>query len=287
MGDNSDGASRQDWKLDPSDDVPEPGQGKKALGTALSEAKGALASRGGKIVAVVPAAVALVVGLAVGSLSGGGGSTTVAGPAVTFTRTVTSAAQPGGNAGGAGSGTVAADSSSPDASASGSAGAGGFVSGPNGIGTVSLVNLTPVSGAFTSNDTSPVLNGKPQLLAISAYVGVDPYGHCNYQSGDVAYNLGRDYTQFSALIGVDDNSQSSTLAPTVEIDGDGLKLNVYTPTLGHPVQVTLNVSGVLRLDIKWSDPAANCTNAGYFVVGNGQLTTIPGYHPSPSASAAG
>ena len=151
-----------------------------------------------------------------------------------------------------------------------------------GSGTVTLVSLAPVSGNFDNADKSPVLNGKAQLLAVSTDMGAE--GGCTTTTGETEYNLGRNYTQFSTLLGVDDNSSQENVAPTVEIDGDGLKLNVYTPTLGHDVQVTLNVTGMLRLDIKWSAPNVTCST-NYLVLGNALLTSIPGYNPPPPTSA--
>jgi NPCBM/NEW2 domain-containing protein len=283
MGENPDGGSRPDWKLNPTGDAPEPGPGKKAVSGALAEAKGAWATRGGKIVAIVPAVAALVIGILAGQLTGGGGGTTdVAGPTVTYTETVAAAPQGGSGAGG---GAAASDSAAPDTSSSASAGAGGYVAGAAGVGTVSLVNLTPASGPFKSSDTSPVINGKAQNLAICQDMSYYT------RNGDAGYNLSRDYTQFSALLGLDDSSAQSSLNPTVEIDGDGLKLAVYTPTLGKPVQITLNVTNVLRLDLIWSTPNAGATNnaanvSGTLVFGNAQLTTVPGYHPSPGAGSS-
>jgi hypothetical protein len=78
---------------------------------------------------------------------------------------------------------------------------------PSGPATVSLVNLTPASGAFQSSDTNPVVNGQSQILAVTEAMG----GYTT--SGDTEYDLGRDYTQFSALLGIDDNSPLATLDP--------------------------------------------------------------------------
>lgn len=157
--------------------------------------------------------------------------------------------------------------------------------GASGIGTVNLTDLTPASTTFNDPDKSPLLNGKAQLLAISTYVGGNTIGACGYLTGDAAYNLGRNYTKFTALIGVDDTSADEKLDPAVEIDGDGLKLADYTPTLGHPAQVSVNVTNVLRLDIKYTDAGAACS-VNYLVVGNGLLSTVPGYTPpAPSPTS--
>ena len=176
------------------------------------------------------------------------------------------------------------DSTTSAASPSASDSAGNAAAGPSvsGLGTVSLVDLTAVSGSFDNGDKSPTVDGKSQLQALSATLD----SCSNTVSGDAQYNLGREYTQLTAELGVDDNSAVQTTAPSVEIDGDGLKLGVWTPTLGKPADITVNVTGVLRLDIKWSDPGLTCDDyaASYLVVGNGQLTTGPNYvASSPSA----
>jgi hypothetical protein len=146
----------------------------------------------------------------------------------------------------------------------------------SGADTVSLSTFTPVSGGFDNEDSNPVVNGNSQLYALSA--GIDG---CNGDTtGDVQYNLGRDYTQFAALLGIDDNSPSQSAAPTVEIDGDGQKLGTWTATLGKPTTLTVNVTNVLRMDIKWTDPGLTCPNGigqAFLVFGNGQLTPVPGY----------
>ncbi|GAA2000762.1 hypothetical protein GCM10009838_77950 [Catenulispora subtropica] len=151
----------------------------------------------------------------------------------------------------------------------------------NGVGTVSLVSLTPASGPWTSRIANPMINGTLQQFFIDQDLP-------EVQSeGDIGYNLGRDYTRFTGQLGLDDNSPESTLHPSIEIDGDGLKLATFTPTLGHPAQVNIDVSGVLRLDIKYTSPHAqvSANTAGTLVLGNGQLTPVPGYHPPPPTSS--
>jgi hypothetical protein len=160
--------------------------------------------------------------------------------------------------------------------------------GPNatGLNTVTLANLTAVSGAFDNGDKTPVVNGQPQNAAVSSTID-SCYG--NGTTGDTQYNLGRDYTKLTAVLGVDDNSASQNAAPQVEIDGDGLKLGTWTPTLGKPVNISLNVTNVLRLDIKWTDPGVTCENykPSYLVLGNGELTPVPGFVTTLPSSTSG
>ena len=223
-------------------------------------------------------AVAVVISLAIGFAAGRMTSTSKSAAASNPVAVVTSSTSPAVATSAAPTGTLTS-SGSPSASASGSTAP---LVNPSGIGTVNLTDLTPASTTFTNPDTNPLLNGKAQLLSISSYVGGNPDGGCVGTTGDAEYNIGRDYTKFTALIGVDDNSTDEQLNPSVEIDGDGLKLAVYTPTLGHPAQVSVNVTNVLRLDIKYTDAGAPC-NINYLVVGGGELTTVPGYSPPTSS----
>ena len=256
------------------------GPGGPARVGAIRHLRGAWSTGGGKIFVTFCFAVTLAAGIAIGrvvvpdkaaAVQTGAAAGTVPGAV----QTTASGVGVGDGAQGAGV--------TPAAPGGDGSGPTGPTVGPSGIGTVSVVNMTPASGAFNSGDASPMLNGKPQLLSLTSSVG----GCYGATSGDAQYNLSRDYTVFSALTGIDDNSASSTLEPTIEIDGDGLKLAVYTPTLGHPIQITVDVSGVLRLDVKWTDPAAGCGMSGTLVFGDAQLTTIAGYRPPAPTAPTG
>lgn len=252
---------------------------------AMDHVRAAWQMPGGKLLAAVPAVVALIVGGALGTTLGGGGGSkntaAVTSPGQTDTVTVTgsepatgpssslsgtSPATPTGT--GTGTGPGSQTSTSPSTN-------------PTQIGVVPLVDLTPASGAWQSRNANPLLNGTLQQFSI-----IQDIPELN-SNGDVGYNLGRDYTKFTGLIGLDDNSPKSTLHPTIEIDGDGLKIAAFTPTLGHPAQINLDVTGVLRLDIKYTSLEADGSDntGGQLILGNGQLTTVPGYHPpAPSSS---
>lgn len=257
-------------------------------GGALDHVKNAWRTPGGKLLTVVPAVVALLVGSVLGMSFGGGSkttktvtpgptsfvtttaTTTAAGPATSSATSGASAPGPFGTATGTPTGTTppSATDSSPSPSST-------------GVGVVPLVDLAPAGGAWQSRDANPMINGTLQQFSIMQDIA-------EYNvNGDVGYNLGRYYTKLTGQIGLDDNSAKSTMHPTVEIDGDGLKIATFTPTLGHPAQINLNVSGVLRLDIKYT--SLDSDNYGAvgttLILGNGQLTTVPGYHPpAPSSS---
>jgi hypothetical protein len=246
-------------------------EGSNGLGVSGTLSPKAKRSNALKIFMTVTVVLALGVGFYLGRSTAP--KTTVSPAAAQTAGPVTASPSAAVLAPGGGS-TTAAASSSTDAGVS----APGLINA-TGSGTVTLVSLTAVSGNFDNADKSPVLNGKAQLLAVSASMGARGYG-CTGPTGETEYNLGRNYTQLSMLLGVDDNSSQENVAPTVEIDGDGLKLDVYTPTLGHDVQVTINVTGMLRLDIKWSAPNVDCS-VNYLVLGDALLTSIPGYTPPP------
>ncbi|MEY9935432.1 hypothetical protein ABH926_010114 [Catenulispora sp. GP43] len=253
---------------------------------AMDHVRAAWRTPGGKILAVIPAVVALIVGGAVGTaLGGGGGSTTTAGPpgptvTVTAPGATSAISGDGGGTGATGDG-AGTGTGTPTGTGTGSQPATPLTPNTTEIGVVPLSDLTPAGGAWKSQDANPMLNGTLQQFTIAQ----DLQDANN--NGDVGYNLGRDYTKFTGLIGLDDNSAKSTLHPTIEIDGDGDKIATFTPTLGHPAQINLDVSGVLRLDIKYVslDSDGIGSIAGTLILGNGQLTTVAGYHPPPPSSS--
>ena len=266
---------------------PNEGPGSGSDVGAMDHVRAALQTPGGKILAVVPPVVALIVGGALGAIfgGGGGGSTPSAGaPGPTITVTAPGATSAisgdGGGTGATGTGT-GTGTGTPTGTGTGSQPATPLTPNTTEIGVVPLSDLTPAGGAWKSQDANPMLNGTLQQFTIAQ----DLQDANN--NGDVGYNLGRDYTKFTGLIGLDDNSAKSTLHPTIEIDGDGDKIATFTPTLGHPAQINLDVSGVLRLDIKYVslDSDGIGSIAGTLILGNGQLTTVAGYHPPPPSSS--
>ncbi|MEZ0107708.1 hypothetical protein ABH920_001700 [Catenulispora sp. EB89] len=260
-------------------------------GGALNQVKNAWRTPGGKLLTIAPAVIALIVGIVLG-MSVGGGTKTVhtatAGPTsfITTTATTTAAgAAPSSATSATSSGSVVVPQATAPGTPTGTTPPSATDSSPSpnstGVGVVPLADLTPAGGAWESHNANPMINGTLQQFSVMQDIG-------EYNTdGDVGYNLGRYYTKFTGLLGLDDNSAKSTMHPTVEIDGDGVKIATFTPTLGHPAQINLNVSGVLRLDIKYT----SLDNTGYntigttLILGNGQLTTVPGYHPPPPTSS--
>ncbi|MEY9861189.1 hypothetical protein ABH935_006829 [Catenulispora sp. GAS73] len=257
-------------------------------GGALDQVKNAWRTPGGKLLTVVPAAVALIVGGALGMSVGGGskGTNTVTpGPTSFVTTTATTTAAGAAPSSATSSGSAAGPLGTAPGTPTGTTAPSAIDTSPNpsstGVGVVPLVDLAPAGGTWQSHNANPMINGTLQQFSIMQDI-------VEYNTnGDVGYNLGRYYTKFTGQIGLDDNSAKSTMHPTVEIDGDGLKIATFTPTLGHPAQINLNVSGVLRLDIKYTSLDSDNSDAlgTTLILGNGQLTTVPGYHPpAPSSS---
>ncbi|WP_194921811.1 hypothetical protein [Catenulispora rubra] len=261
-------------------------------GGPLDHVKKAWQTPGGKLLTIIPAVIALIVGGVLGMSVGGGSkntNTVTPGPTdfVTTTATTTAAGAvppPATSATSSGSaaGPTATVSSTPTGTTppTSPTGSQSALVPPEG-GTVPLVDLAPVSGTWQSRDASPMING-----TLQQFVLVQDIPEVN-TNGDVGYNLGRYYTKLTGVIGLDDNSAVATMHPTIEIDGDGLKLATFTPTLGHPAQISLNVSSILRLDIKYAslDSTGNYSTGTTLILANGQLTPIPGYHPPAPTSS--
>ena len=104
------------------------------------------------------------------------------------------------------------------------------------------------------------VNGEVHTRALIATECGGEYDRCN---GWADYNLGRNWSVFTATIGVDDNSSASATATfTVHIDGEPEVTE--TLKLGETVDIEVDVRDVLRLRIEveseggvhpvWADP---------------------------------
>lgn len=116
--------------------------------------------------------------------------------------------------------------------------------------TEALTTETPADGDDTFSTQNAEVNGKQYYDAL-----VTEY--C--AGGYVEYNLGRHWTNFNALLGVDDNAHDMPVMFTISADGNQLFHSQVT--LGKPVQKSFDVSGALRLRVQWeatSDADDNC-----------------------------
>jgi hypothetical protein len=133
------------------------------------------------------------------------------------------------------------------------------------------VTPTPGSGSLT---TDPIVSDG---VRYEHPVSLDP-GCYNQWGGNawIDYILQRQYEQFSATVGLDDNASSGATATYVVLGGDGKKLATGGLVPGEATKVKVSVSGEyrLRLWINVPDPnnAAGCSP--YFthvVFGDAQL----------------
>lgn len=155
------------------------------------------------------------------------------------------------------------------------------VTGSAPSGMIYLAELPAYDTTFENQDRHPTLGGAPQYFSITADVG-QRHDKCGVTSGYAMYDLGGGYTTFAALIGVDDKSADKSLAPIVEVSGDGRVLSRFAPTLGAPARASVDVVGVQILEIAWSAPHAPCT-INYLVIGNPALLPLG----EPSAGDTG
>lgn len=138
-----------------------------------------------------------------------------------------------------------------------------------------LVDLSYVTGDI-STLTDVLFNGVPQLNAVG-----DRLYTCNGDTGSVQYNLGRNYTSFAAVAGIDDTSVDALTQVTVEVLGDQRSLATVAVPFGSPQELIVDTTGVLRLELRWSVTGFSSDNCGdsYIAFGNARLIAKPGYEP--------
>jgi hypothetical protein len=93
------------------------------------------------------------------------------------------------------------------------------------------------------------------------------------------YDIGRGYREFRATAGIQDDSPSGSTAK-FQIYGDGRLLYDKTLTLGDSDEVSVDITGVLRLQL-WVTPIQNSTFTG--VWGDARLLGAQGEVPTPAA----
>ena len=116
--------------------------------------------------------------------------------------------------------------------------------------TESLTTETPADDNDSFTTENAEVNGKQYYDALVT-------DYCD--GGYVEYNLGRHWTDFNVLLGVDDNARDLPVMFTISADGNQLFHSQVT--LGKPTQKSFDVSGALRLRVQWeaqSDSDDNC-----------------------------
>ena len=209
------------------------------------------------------AALAAVVAAAVISACGGGG-TASAGQAIKNPSGPAPAASSGSPDLGAGSAPASSDAAASGGAPSGPAlsGSDPAASGSQGPTSQYLQAMNPVADSGNLSTGSTEVNGK--YYANSVYLSVNP-GPAN-----VSYNLGRQWRQLNATVGLSDDSPENEKVQFQIIADDHIIYNGVLE-LGQSRKLSLNVTNVLRLELvaTLASPSAGETNA---VWGNAEIT---------------
>ncbi|MDQ0714008.1 hypothetical protein QFZ55_003460 [Streptomyces luteogriseus] len=130
-----------------------------------------------------------------------------------------------------------------------------------------LSETDPLSSEYGVENGSAEINGEQysQSVVMRADKSYVPYG-------DAEYNLGRKWRSFDAIIGLRDDSPSKA-ALKFEIFADGERLHNERMEVGESNEITLNVSGKLRLTLKVSyDSSEDIDTYCYGVWGDARLS---------------
>lgn len=146
-------------------------------------------------------------------------------------------------------------------------GSSGTESPPASTQSRYLSDMRPVSGSPRIG--SRTINGVAYANSVAR-----EFGGCA-QSVNYGYDLGRNWSRFQATVGISDNSRSNSVVQ-YEFYGDGRKLgNTVTSRLGTATPVNLDVSGVLRLELRATFVEGDkglCSRPGNWVWGNARIT---------------
>lgn len=128
-----------------------------------------------------------------------------------------------------------------------------------------LAGLTPIENAYLSDTREAPVNG--ETLANSMIFSL-------YSSsvGYASYNLSRDYVELQVTLGVADYSPTNGQCQ-FEIVADGKSLVSQSVPLGVTHPVTVNITNVLRLNLRATGPSD--TNTNYCVYGSALITPEP------------
>ncbi|MFJ9554566.1 protein kinase [Nocardiopsis sp. NPDC101807] len=144
-------------------------------------------------------------------------------------------------------------------------GGGGASDAPNGGDTTLLTQVVPVDqeGSWEPETGRAQVDGQVYTRALApGSCAESEYTEC---TGWVDYDLGRNWTTFTALIGVQDDSRADA-ATTFIVNVDGEPELTETLGLGEPLEIEVDVRNALRLRIEvesddysvhpvWADPA--------------------------------
>ncbi|GAB3582649.1 hypothetical protein GCM10027579_12750 [Calidifontibacter terrae] len=142
--------------------------------------------------------------------------------------------------------------------------------------TTYLDDLQSVSGDIGSGVQTMKGTKYPHALSWSLDWGTD--------QGSVAYDLGTHYRRFRATVGQDDQSPQTTTTGLVEVFGDGKKLWSKTIAFGAPIVLDLDVTKVLRLELRVSKSSFGQDDQATYVLGTPRLLGLDSEVPSPTST---
>jgi serine/threonine protein kinase len=118
-------------------------------------------------------------------------------------------------------------------------------------------------------------------------VGAEVSGCSTRAAHSVEYTLYKGYRRFMATGGIDDTSKDTALKVQLEIFGDGRKLATQILEYGKQVEITADLSGVLRLKFQWQVQSGGENCGGYMDLGEARVLGLPGEVPTSGVPASG
>lgn len=113
---------------------------------------------------------------------------------------------------------------------------------------VLLTDLQPVTkSSDLSLDEPLTLGGESHLHSIQ----YSCYLFCNDSPGSIEYDLGKQYSTFTATIGVNDRAASTEQVGQFIAYLDGVQIGIWTVQFGQPQAINLSVADGLRLRLDW------------------------------------
>lgn len=133
-----------------------------------------------------------------------------------------------------------------------------------------LDTLDPVTDGFAQGTND--VNGQKYPHALTSDV---------YDSASTEFNLGRDYRRFQTTAGLSDSAEDSSSTINFEVYCDGRKLFDKTLGLGTAVDIGVDVTDCLRLELKNQVVSGEAFGAPA-VWGDARLLGIPSEVPKPT-----
>jgi serine/threonine protein kinase len=118
-------------------------------------------------------------------------------------------------------------------------------------------------------------------------VGAEVSGCSTRVAHSVEYTVYKGYRRFMATGGIDDRSKDTALKVQLEIFGDGRKLATQILEYGKQVEITADLSGVLRLKFQWQVQSGGENCGGFMDLGEARVLGLPGEVPTSGVPASG